>query len=109
MFQFLRSGTWGPLLLKLSREGTKVIFTPLKSLSTSVGAQGKLLQAWPRHSSSGYSLASHRDSPGLVMWYLWWTEWLWDRFSPSTSVFPANLHPTNFYTITITYPLGLVQ
>jgi hypothetical protein len=31
------------------------------------------------------------------------------RFSPSTSVSPANLHSTNFSTITIIYHLGLVQ
>jgi hypothetical protein len=31
------------------------------------------------------------------------------QFSPSTSVFPANLHSTNFSTITITYHPGLVQ
>jgi hypothetical protein len=31
------------------------------------------------------------------------------RFSPSTSVFPANLHSTSFFTITITYHMGLVQ
>jgi hypothetical protein len=30
-------------------------------------------------------------------------------FSQSTSVFPANLHSTNFSTITITYHPGLVQ
>jgi hypothetical protein len=30
-------------------------------------------------------------------------------FSPSTSVSPANLHSTNFSTITITYHPGLVQ
>jgi hypothetical protein len=38
----------------------------------------------PRHSSSGYSLASHRggpgSSPGLVMWDLWWTKWRWGSF-----------------------------
>jgi hypothetical protein len=33
----------------------------------------------------------------------------WGRFSPSTSVFPDNLHSTNFSTITITYHPGLVQ
>jgi hypothetical protein len=33
--------------------------------------------------------------PGLVMWDLWWTKWRWGRFSPSTSVSPANLHSTN--------------
>jgi hypothetical protein len=43
------------------------------------------------------------------MWDLWWTKWSWGRFSPSTSVSPANLHSTNFSTITITYHPGLVQ
>jgi hypothetical protein len=26
---------------------------------------------------------------------LWWTKWRWGRFSPSTSVSPANFHSTN--------------
>jgi hypothetical protein len=30
------------------------------------------------------------------MWDLWWTKWRWGRFSPNTSVPPANLHFTNF-------------
>jgi hypothetical protein len=34
---------------------------------------------------------------------------LWGRFSPSTSVSLANLHSTNFSTITITYHPGLAQ
>jgi hypothetical protein len=33
----------------------------------------------------------------------------WDRFSPSTSVSPANLHSTNCSTITLICHLGLVQ
>jgi hypothetical protein len=36
-------------------------------------------------------------------------KWRWGRFSPRTSVSPANLQSTNFYTITIIYHLGLVQ
>jgi hypothetical protein len=32
-----------------------------------------------------------------------------EQFPPSTSVSPANLHSTNFSTITITYHPGLVQ
>jgi hypothetical protein len=32
-----------------------------------------------------------------------------DRFSPNTSVSLANLHSTNFSTITIAYHPGLVQ
>jgi hypothetical protein len=39
--------------------------------------------------------------PGLVMWDLWWTKWRWGRFSPSTSVSPANLHSINCSTITL--------
>jgi hypothetical protein len=71
------------------------------------------LEQRPRHSSSCYSLASHRggpdSTPGLVMWDLWWTKWRWGRFSPSTSVSLANLFSTNFSIITITYHMGLVQ
>jgi hypothetical protein len=44
------------------------------------------------------------------MWDLWWTKWRWGQlFSQSTSVSPANLHSTNFSTITITYHPELVQ
>jgi hypothetical protein len=35
------------------------------------------------------------------MWGLWWTKQHWGRFSPSTSVSPAN-HSTSFSIITIT-------
>jgi hypothetical protein len=45
-------------------------------------------------------LASHHGNSGLisgqVMWGLWWKKWRWDRFSPSTSVFPANSHSTKY-------------
>jgi hypothetical protein len=43
------------------------------------------------------------------MWDLWWTKWHWGKFFPSTSVFPANLHSTNFSTIAVTYYPGLIQ
>jgi hypothetical protein len=49
------------------------------------------------------------------MWDLWWTKWHWGRFSPSTSVVPANLHSTTCSTIIIIiiiiiiYHLELVQ
>jgi hypothetical protein len=33
--------------------------------------------------------------------------WRWGRFSPSSSVSPANLHSTNCSTITLIYHLGL--
>jgi hypothetical protein len=35
------------------------------------------------------------------MWGLWWTKQHWGRFSPSTSVSPANHHSTNFSIIII--------
>jgi hypothetical protein len=53
--------------------------------------------------------AARGSSPGLVMWNLWWTKWRWGRFSPSTSVSPANLHSTTCSTITLIYHLGFVQ
>jgi hypothetical protein len=75
--------------------------------------KAKMTEKRPRHSSSCWSLGSHRggpgSNPGLVMWDLWWTKWRWGRFSPSTSVSPANLPSTNFSTITITYHPGLAQ
>jgi hypothetical protein len=36
---------------------------------------------------------------------LWWTKWHWAKFSPSTSVSPANPHSTNC-SITIIIILG---
>jgi hypothetical protein len=46
-----------------------------------------------------YSLASQRGGPGSCpgsMWGLWWTKRHWGRFSPSTSVSPANQYsPTS--------------
>jgi hypothetical protein len=38
---------------------------------------------------------------------MWWTKWRWGRFSPGTSVSPANFHSTNSSTITLIYHLGL--
>jgi hypothetical protein len=39
---------------------------------------------------------SHRGGPVSIpdqfMWDLWWTKWHWDRFSPSSSVFPSQFH-----------------
>jgi hypothetical protein len=32
------------------------------------------------------------------IWDLWWTEWHWDMFSPSTSVSPADSHFTDWST-----------
>jgi hypothetical protein len=41
------------------------------------------------------------------MWELWWTNGHWGRFSPSTSVNPANSHSTDFFTLIIIYHAGL--
>jgi hypothetical protein len=53
--------------------------------------------------------AARGSSPGLVMWDMWWTKCRWGRFSPSTSVSPANLHSTNCSTINLIHRLGCVQ
>jgi hypothetical protein len=42
------------------------------------------------------------------MWDLWWAEWHSGRFSPSTSVVPANHHTTDCSTHFNYYP-GLEQ
>jgi hypothetical protein len=42
-----------------------------------------------------------RVTSGQSMWGLWCTKRHWDRFSPSTSVSPANHHSTNFSNIII--------
>jgi hypothetical protein len=47
---------------------------------------------------------SHRGGPGSrtgSMWGLWWAKRHWGRFSPNTSVSPAN-HSTDFSIIIIT-------
>jgi hypothetical protein len=58
-----------------------------------------------------YYILGYRGGPcsrtGLVKWDLWWTKWRWGRFSPSTSVSPANFHSTNCSTFTLIYHLGL--
>jgi hypothetical protein len=46
------------------------------------------------------------SNPGLVMWDLWWNKVALGQVSPSTSVSPANLHSTNFTTITTTITRG---
>jgi hypothetical protein len=70
----------------------------INSLLADMGNTGSIIRCIacrPRHSSSGYSLASHRggqgSNPNLVMWDLWWTKWRWGRFSPSTSAYHMGL------------------
>jgi hypothetical protein len=49
-------------------------------------------------------LATHRGGPGSLpgsMWGLRWTKRHWGRFSPNTSVFPAN-HSSDFSIIIVT-------
>jgi hypothetical protein len=43
-----------------------------------------------------------------VMWDLRWAKWQWGRFSPSTSVSPANSH-SDCSTLILMYHPGLVQ
>jgi hypothetical protein len=65
----------------------------------------------PRHSSGGYSPASHRGGPGLKpgsghVGFCDGQNWCWGRFSPRTSVSPANLHSSCFSIIIITITRG---
>jgi hypothetical protein len=57
--------------------------------------------------NNSMKLLNKGSRPGLVKWDLWWTKWRWGRFSPCTSVSPANLHSTNCSTNTLIYHLGL--
>jgi hypothetical protein len=64
---------------------TTAVYTPvLLSIDTEFGC------------AVAQASASHRGGPGL-----WWTKRHWGRFSPSTSVSPAN-HSTDFSIIIIT-------
>jgi hypothetical protein len=71
----------------------------LVSLVTSVAAC---------HISDSLSPISHLGCPGSspchVIWDLWLTKWHWGRFSPNTSVSPANSHSTNCSTLIIYHP-----
>jgi hypothetical protein len=73
---------------------------------TVIGHYIKIVQAVCR--SGGYSPASHCECqvsiPGQVLWDLWCKKWHWGRFTPSTSVSRANLHPTNCFTF-INHPI----
>jgi hypothetical protein len=58
--------------------------------------------AFEEHSEQAV-LLSHRGGPGSrtgSLWDLWWTKRHWGRFSPITSVSPAN-HSTDFSIIII--------
>jgi hypothetical protein len=81
-------------------EYKKMIFHALKNIR-------------PFHSSGGQSPASHCGGSGSgaceVMWDLRWTKWHWGRFSPSTSVSPANCHSTDCSTLIICrYPVDRI-
>jgi hypothetical protein len=59
----------------------------------------------PRHSSGGYSPASHRDgpgsNPGLVMW-----DFVMDKSGAGAGFLSANLHSICFSTIIFTFTRG---
>jgi hypothetical protein len=55
-----------------------------------------------KRSVPGFPPRRPEFASGQGMWGLWWTKRYWGRFSPSTSVSPANLHSTNFSIIIIT-------
>jgi hypothetical protein len=80
------------------------MWTPLHTTSRICARSWVELQTLQKHSIHFCGMVSYYE-----LWDLGWTKWRWGRFSPSTSVSPANLHSTNFSTITIIYHLGLVQ
>jgi hypothetical protein len=84
----------------------KLIFVPLLIYISNLNVGRAIAQVVSRWLPIAVARIRSR---GLVKWDLWWTKWLWGRFSLSTSVSPANLHSTNCSTITLTYHLGLVQ
>jgi hypothetical protein len=43
------------------------------------------------------------------MWYLWWTEWHWDRFSSQYFGFPLSLLLPRFSTLVFIYMLLLSE
>jgi hypothetical protein len=87
--------SWAPagatLFLQLSSNwyATRYVFTV-------TAVTKRLFKTGSYHSSGCYSSPSHRggpgSNPGRVICHLWWAEWHWSRFSPSTSVSPSNSH-----------------
>jgi hypothetical protein len=57
---------------------------------------------WFKQLLAGFPPRRPEFTPGKVIWALWWTKWHWGRFSPSTSVSPANHHSTKFSILIIT-------
>jgi hypothetical protein len=55
------------------------------------------------------AIAAAQVRARVKSWDLWWTEWRWGRFSPTTSISPANSHSTDCSIVIIIYHLGLVQ
>jgi hypothetical protein len=51
---------------------------------------------------AGFPLRWHGFAPGSGQVGFVVDKWHWGRFSPSTSVSPANLHSVKFFSLTIT-------
>jgi hypothetical protein len=60
------------------------------------------------YSSGGLSPASRVRTQVRSCGILWWTKWHWGRFSPSTSVSPADSRSTDCSTFIMYHP-SLVQ
>jgi hypothetical protein len=77
---------------------------------------GDILASWNTYTPQNLvwytgRVTSHRfPTAAAQVWFqvMWETKWYWGRFSPSTSVSPANSHSTDYSTLIIYYP-GLVQ
>jgi hypothetical protein len=67
--------------------------TPMESCLDGRAVAQRLVAGFPPRGPGSH--------PGS-MWGLWWTKQYWSRFSPRTSVSPANHHSSNFSIIIIT-------
>jgi hypothetical protein len=85
-------------LIAASNRGRPLLWVPELSLCL----RYKLLTATTHKDwTTSNQLTPLGSNPDLVKWDFWWTKWCWSRFSPSTSVSPANLHSTKFSIIII--------
>jgi hypothetical protein len=57
-------------------------------------AMAQAVSRRPLTAEARFRKIKEKEIPGQSMWDFWWTKWHWDRFFPSTSVFPCQFHST---------------
>jgi hypothetical protein len=77
--------------------------------TTGIKASTKFGSAIAQEVSRWIPTAAARLPAGIKScWICGGTKWRWGRFSPRTSVSPANLYSTKFFTLTITAGAGTI-